>query len=202
MANKMKKISVNALEQAVAESAPDNYTTLPWRGLEVVVKRRLGFQEMMEFVHNITQLCFSEGGEYIPEVKDFAAGCSILDFYTNITLPSNIEKRYQVLLCCDLIDEVMRNIDRNQLDAMLRAVDDKVDNLAQAQIEAATAKLTEVYTSLDEIRKSISSLFSGVSAEDMTKLASALSGGIDEKKLMDAYLETAFGKGSDKEVSD
>ena len=185
---KTKKISINALDKIMKE----NYTpteTFDWYGVEVAVKKTLSFKEVLEFVDSVTKSCFSsEDGAYIPEVKDFAVKTCILEKYANFTLPNNVEHKYELIYQTNAIEEVLHRVNGQQFNEIMCAVNDKINHLAQANIEAVNRQMTELYTAFDNLQKQLEGMFSGVNPEDFTKLLGAFGdGGIDEAKLVEAF---------------
>lgn len=189
MASKTKKISVNALERCVNDGT-QNTADVAWRDIMITVTKRLGISDMMKFVDSVVNLCFSEDGTYLPEIKDFAVRCNVLEMYANFTLPSNIEKRYELVYACDAYATIMGAVDRSQLDVILAAIDDKIDNRAQANIEAINRQMNELYASFEDLQNRISGVFDGIDRNMVSQLIEALSGKeLDEEKLMNAYLK-------------
>ena len=189
MADKIKKVSINAFEEAV-NSQYEATQSFEWSGITIVVKRNLTLREMMSFVDSVVKNCFKEeDGAFIPEIKDFATRSCIYEYYTNITLPANIEKRYDLLYHQMLLDEIMPRIDSLQFNALIRAIEDKVAHLAQANIEAVTKQMNELYASLDNMQAQFGKMFEGIDEESISGIVNALGkGAIDEEKLAKAVL--------------
>lgn len=196
MENKIKKISINALEKCVKEAAGEPIVTKEWRGINVNIKVRLGLKEMMTFVDGVVKTCFTEDdNQYTPEVLDFAIRSSVLEMYANFTLPSNIEKQYELVYGCDVYSTILEAIDRSQFDAMLRAIDEKISHIAASNIEAVTRQVNDVYASLNALEERLSAVFQGIDKDAITGLVGAMADGkFDEEKLVQAYLETKNGK--------
>ena len=196
MANKIKKISINALEKCVKEAAGEPIVTKEWRGINVNIKVRLGLKEMMTFVDGVVKTCFTEDdNQYTPEVLDFAIRSSVLEMYANFTLPTNIEKQYELVYGCDMYETILETIDRSQFDAMLRAIDEKIAHIAASNIEAVTRQVNDVYASLNALEERLSAVFQGIDNDAITGLVGAMADGkFDEEKLVQAYLETKNGK--------
>lgn len=201
MANKTKKISINALEKCVKEATAEPVVTKEWRGINVNIKYRLGLNEMMAFVDGVVKTCFTEAdNQYIPEVLDFAIRSSVLSMYANFTLPANIERQYELVYGCDVYATILESIDRNQFDAMLRAIDVKIAHVASANIEAVTRQVNDVYASLNALEERLSAVFQGIDKDAITGLVGAMADGkFDEEKLVQAYLETKNGKQSQED---
>lgn len=189
MANKIKKISINAFEKAV-EADYESTVNVEWRGLAIVVNHSITLNDMLTFVDSVVKSCFEkETGTYMPEVKDFAIRSCIIEHYTNITLPTNVEKRYDLLYHSDLLDAIMPNIEQLQFNSLIRAIEDKTAHLAQANIEAMSKQMNELYASMDNMRKQLESTFTGVDGNELNRVIAALSSGkLDEEKIVNAIM--------------
>ena len=124
MATKMKKISISQMDK-VMKSLGNTEATFEWNGVTVVVKTLLSFQEMMEFAGRVKANCFVDG-EYLPEVRDFAIRDCIVDMYSNIRLPDNIEHKYEILYRTDICQEIVKYVNSDQYEQLLVAIDDKI----------------------------------------------------------------------------
>lgn len=197
MANKVKRISINALEKIVDEQYKPEPIAYEWNGISVTIHPVLSFEEMLTFVDGVVKSCFtSTDGKYMPEIKDFAIRCSILEIYANFSLPSNVEKRYALTNACDdLIDTIVQNINLRQYSSMLDAIDKKIEYIAEANIDALTARMNELYNSFETVEKQLGGLLGGVNQEDVKKMIDAVSDSkLDETKIVRAiYDEKAKG---------
>ena len=189
--NKPKKISITTLEKAMAADYIPT-ATFEWRGVEITVNKTLSLEDMMVFVNNVTSLCFKESdGTYLPEIKDCIIKSCIVELYTNLTLPSNISRKYDLLYRTDIVSAIVQHVNQVQLHDILEAIDCKIDNMAQANIEVTNRQIAELYTTFNSLQERIEGIFSGVTQEDLTNLVSAMSNGaIDEEKLVQAYKES------------
>lgn len=200
MANKVKRISINALEKATKE----NYSptaTVEWCGLGVVIKRNLTLSEMRIFVDSVVKACFSEPvGVYMPELKDYAIRAMAIELYTNLSTPSDLHKKYDLLYSSDIWYIVLSNIDQDQFNEMLAAIDEKIRNIASANVSLINKQVSDLYSSIENIQAQLSSLFDGIGADDVRNLVGAIAnGGIDEEKLIKAYMANREDDGKDKE---
>ncbi len=196
----IKKVSVNAFEKAMNDNYVP-YAEIEWNGITITVKRNLSFGEMMEFVESVVQLCFANDTDrYIPEVKDFAIKTLVLEKYTNINMPQNIEKRYEFVSFTDVVQAVLSNVDKMQFNEIVRAIDTKLEYMSNANIEAVNRQVTVLYTTLQELKSQFSEMFSGLDSDSVTKLVNAITDNqLDEEKLMKAYF--AESKSNDKDKS-
>lgn len=186
---KTKKISINAMDKVVKDTYIPT-TIINWNGLEVVVKHNLSFTEVLEFVDSVTKTCFSsDTGTYMPEVKDFAVKSNILERYANFTLPNNLEHRYEIIYHTNIIETVLGAVNHQQFNEMMVAIDAKIKNIAQANIENINKQMSELYTAFDNLQKSLEKIFDGVNTEDVVSLMKTMTeGSLDESKIIEAYL--------------
>lgn len=189
MANKSKKISISALEKCI-ERKPET-VNVEWNGLDISVKTRLSLDEMLSFVDGVAKSCFAvDTGEFVPAAKDFVVGCFIVEMYSNLTLPRNVDEKYKIISCCDIVDVILNNVDKTQFDNIIKSVNEKIRYLIETNIAQATVKINELLYSFGNLESKIGELFGKVSPDDVQALVSSLSDGkIDEGKLMEAYLK-------------
>lgn len=187
---KTNKIGAEIFANAVKNSSESNTITGNWNGIDVVIKRTLSLKDMLTFVDNVVKTCFSESdGIYMPEVKDFAIKKCILEMYANFELPSNVEESYSLIYESNIIDFVICNINNSQLREIVQSAEEKMEHLAQANIEMVNRQMNELYAAFDNLQKQIAGAFAGVDANDVNKLVGAISNGqIDEEKMVKAFL--------------
>ena len=161
-----------------------------WSGLSLVIERHLNLAEMAKFGDVCVRACFNpDDASYSPEVKDLAIRSCIVALYTNVTLPKNIAKQYELIYHSMILDTISVNVDQIQLNAIIRAIDDKVEHLAAANIEMVNKQMNDLYGALDGVQKQMSEMFNGVDADDIKNIMGALTdGGLDEEKLVKAYM--------------
>lgn len=188
MAKKTKKVSVNAFEK----SAKDGHvasTTLNWRGIEVSVRWSLTLAEVVKFVEEVVNNLYQDS-EFIPEVKRFLINRSMVLYYTNITLPANLETCYELLYSCDICEAVRDAISPAQFNDILSAIDERVNYQRQLNVSAVEQKAASLLASVEQLGESMSQLFSGINRDDVANLANALAGHgeVDEAKIVKAIL--------------
>ncbi len=188
MAN-TKKISINTFDKIMKE----NYiptSTIEWDGIQIIIKRTLSFKEMLEFVDSVTNTCFTiTENIYMPEAKDFAIKSNILERYANFNLPDSLGHRYELIYCTDAVDTVLREINYQQFNEILKSIDAKIENRAQANIEAINKQMNELYSAFNNLQKQLEEMFSGVKSENFNALLGAFGNGeLNEDKIVEAYL--------------
>lgn len=190
MANKVKKISINALEKCI-ERKPET-VNIEWNGLDITIKTRLSFEEMMAFVDGVAESCFAADTKaFIPVAKDFVIGCLVIEKYSNLTLPQNVNKKYEIVSGCDVVDVILENVDKAQFDNIVKSINEKIRYLIEENLAQATIKTNDLLYSVSDIESKVGDLVSKITPDDMRTLITSISNGkLDEGKLMEAYLES------------
>lgn len=192
MAKKTKRISINALEKAISEAEKPTPIVKSWRDVDIIIKPSLGLHEMLSFVDTVVKMCFTyTDGTYMPELKDFGIKSCLIDFYTNLSLPSNVEKKYDYIENCkEVIQFILETIDLEQYDSMMIGIDKKIEHIAQSNIGALSARMNELYNSFSNIEKQFNDTLGGVTKKDVDTIIGAVSKyGIDEQKLVKAIYD-------------
>lgn len=196
MAKTEKKISIAAFDKA-AKGHLRETVTKQWFDIEVRIRPFLPIGEMLAFVDDVVKSCLQDGMGYLPEVREFLVRCNVLTRYANFTLPEKLEHRYELACGTDAADTVMEEVDQRQLEWIVNAIEDKLDYLCNANAAELEKQVHRLEDSIESIAKQLDEVFSGVSAEDVEKLAHAMAeGGFREDKLVDAYMKQRFGDGA------
>lgn len=186
---KIQKISVNAMDEIMKRF--NTVETVEWNGLQVVIKKSLSLEEMMTFANSVVKSCFDQAsGAYMPEVKDFAIRANVLDMYTNFTLPKDLGKQYDMVVQSGAVEMVLNYINYVQFNELVKAIDSKLQNTADANIQAFITKLDGVTTAFSDMQVKMEQMFSGVDTEDIGKLVGAIANGDNtEEGIVKSYLE-------------
>lgn len=184
-----KRISITAFEK-IMDATRTQTKLVPWHDIEIEIKYSLTLKDVFNFVNTVTESCFTEDtNKYIPEVKDFVIKCCILELYANFTLPSHLERKYELVYGTDAVDTVVQHINNTQLREIIESINDKVDNIAQANVEAINRQMNELYAAFNNLQEQFMNIFSGIESDDFANLIKAASSGaIDEEKLVRAYV--------------
>lgn len=197
MANE-KKIPIDSFDK-VARGQAVTDVIVDWHGVEVTIKYIIGLTDMMEFVHDAAESCFSESGSFIPEVMDFAIKSNILSRYTNLTLPDDLEHRYALIYGSDITEIICDHINDEQLKEIVAAIKRKVNYACDAKVALIQQKASEMLNAFEELSRQTENMFANVSQEDIQRLLSAITNGkIDEDALVKAYLKQTKGTGAKK----
>lgn len=175
MAEKTKRVSINKLEKYIKESVMD-FIPIELGELEFVIKPRLTLKESMEFVQNTVSSCLAdEDSEYLPEIKEFAIRNNAFMFYTNLTLPSDVNKKYEFVYGSDIFDIILENIDIKQFNDMLRAIEGKIHYLVSMRVSDVHRQVNEMYALIENLQSKFEEVFSEVDADKLSGFVNAFS---------------------------
>lgn len=190
--NNEVRISIAEAKRILEDSAVPQ--KLVWEGLEIMVKPKIGLKDMHTFVQEAINSCFSEDGDYMPDAQDFAVRVNLVEKYTNASLPSDLKVQYALLYNTDLVDRIMEKIDSSQFDMIVGSIERGIRYRASSNIEGTAQKLNDIYATVMQIIETFNTkfgeIFGSISAEDMKLIMKGISesGGLDERKIVDAYL--------------
>lgn len=94
---------------------------IPWNGYTLLVRPYIGAEEMADFAEGVAAMVFSE--PRCPEAfADYYFRCAVIAYYTNIMLPQEEEKRFEIVYGTGLYEELKEVICGGQLAALEGAV--------------------------------------------------------------------------------
>ena len=126
-----------------------------------------------------------------------------MERFANFSLPSNIEKRYELVSAFDGWDGILERIDEDQYDEIRDGIEEKIEYEKQNRAGSAAKQVNEVYAVLSNLSDKFGSLMNGVTDEDIHNVISTLgSGAIDEEKMLKAYTELMYGNADDDSVQE
>ena len=187
---KLKKVSITSFNKIMKEiNTP--IEIVEWHGIKITVQKTLPLVDVLTFVDRVFTGCFDEEtNSYVPEVKDFAVKCCILELYANFSLPSNVEHKYDLIYNTDAVDVVMKHINTVQFNDIIDSINTKINCTLQADMDTINKQMRNIYDSFYEMQRNIERIFSNIQSEDLSNLIHALSGkNFDESKLVQAYIE-------------
>lgn len=192
MAKKMSRISVNKLDGLLDETT----TSVPLPGapdVEVRIKRNLSLNEMLQFVEDVVSSCVdTDSGKYLPEIMWFSIYSAVLTMYANFTLPSSVEKQYDLIYNTDAVDLVMEHINKAQYQEIVDAIQKHIDHDRKMMESSLAEKMNNIVERMDSYIKESENLLGSVSGDDMSSLIKNLAaiGSLDEDKLIHALVES------------
>lgn len=170
---KVKKISINAFEKAIKENVVPNVTVEEWCGLEIAITNTISLQDMMNIVSEVAENCFLEDGRFIPEVMQPLLDCGVVERYTNISLPANLEARYDLVMRSGILDFIMPRINSNQYNDIVVAVRDKIDYMCDTRTAEFDRLMDQMADAVNSLQDSTTKLFGNISEEDIRHVIDA-----------------------------
>lgn len=166
-----------------------NSTAIEWCGENVTIKRTLPLDEMVEFVSEVVNNCYTaDTHTYRPEVRDFTIRTSTMKHYTNIELPEDTMDMYLFLYHTDIYSVVYEQINKEQFHEMLNAIAKKVDAFVGESISAAGSNVIRLIDQINSMVSEMSSLFRDVNQDDIMAVINAIASGDNmEENLLSAY---------------
>lgn len=171
--DKNNRISYETFKKTVYEHYSGSHAVV-WNDIEIMIKPVLSLKEMMTFVDNVVKMCFTEDAVYLPEAKDFAIKSCILEMYANFDLPRDVSQRYELIYCSDIVTFVIEHINQIQLNEIVNSSNEKIANLAQANIEAMNKQMNDLYNAFNNLQSQISNVFDNISPDDIIKFSETI----------------------------
>lgn len=187
---KSYKISINDMDKIMADIG-DNTSVVEWRGLEVRIKKVISLKDMMAMVRDVASSCFAKDThEYLPEIREFAIRMNVMEVYGNFRLPTNLEKRYDIVMRSGAFEMIMEHIDAAQYCSIIGAIDKKIANMAAANVEMVNIKLNDLINNFDKLYETLNGVYAGVTNEDIKHIADAFKGSkFTDEGLVKAFVE-------------
>ena len=188
--SKVKPISKSQFEKVMNK----NYSpteVVEWNGIDITIKKTLSLREVINFVKDVVDLCFSKKDEiYLPEVQQFAIKANVLTYYANFKLPKRARSQYQLVYCTDAFETVSKHINPAQFVEMCNAIDKKLRHESSVRIYNMEKQVDKLYEYFDALETQIGDVFKDITGEQVKDMMNAISDKkFDNKALMDAYFE-------------
>lgn len=175
MAKDIDRVSINNFEQALAKDTVITETLADTEDVTIQIKKTITLPEMMLFVQEVVEACIDgETGEYIPEAYDFAIRSAVLTHYANFAMPANLEKQYWLIYNTRAFQQVLNNINEQQFNDIIRAIDRKVKYMLDVMSSAAVSKINEVIAKFNDVAAVSTKMFDGASPDDMTNFINGI----------------------------
>lgn len=187
---KMKRVSVNEFENMVKDLG-NNFEEVEYNGLNFIITNTISLKDMLSLVAEVAENCFMEDGRFMPEVMQPLLDCGVVERYTNITLPKNLEYRYELVSKSGVLDFIMTKINTNQYNDIVLAVRDKLEYMSDVNIDRVKRTIDSMVDSLTSIQESVGSLFDGVTREDIMAVIGSTSNATSvEENIMRRYISS------------
>lgn len=182
---KTNKVSVATIEKVMKERFAGEPKTFDWYGVEIEHKENIPMEYAVTFVNNVVDTCFDKDGNYIPEFKDFLIRSFTVQMYSNVRLPQDLKKQYDILYNSDLYNVLIQHVDIVQYDTLLMAIDEKLEYRRNADVMTMRMTLNNLIAQFQNFGEQLNQ----VEIEDVRNIAGAINGvDLDEEKFVDAIL--------------
>ena len=186
---KEKRISISSFEKA-AKAAYEPTTTVKWGDIEIVVTRTLPLSKVMQIIRDTVELCFTDDGEYMPEIKDFAIRKFLLEDYGNFRLPENTSLQYELIYTTDACEAVRNEINDRQFIVVIDSIERRIAHRLSIDTSRVNQQMESLYAEFAKLESVLSSTFEGIDANAMAGLIDAVQNGkLDEEKLIKSYFD-------------
>lgn len=187
--SKKVRISNNVVEKSV--NAQNEATNVSWGGIDFVVKKTVPLEDEIAIIVSSVENVFLEDETYMPEAAEMTMCVLIVEKYTNVEMPEDIQKQYDLIFRTDFMNHVLENIDKSQVDRIVSAIDERVHHRRDCLVTGVEQRVQDAINSFEGSMSRLTDLFSGISHEDISMLTKSLGslGSIDEEKLIRAYME-------------
>ena len=195
----MKRLSVNDFEKICKMNTADNLKEIAFdigddKSVTIIVKRVLSFKNRIMFVSEVVDNCFDDNGEFIPAVKDIAFKVAILKYFTNITLPENPSKTYNLIIHSDIFSQIECAIDENEYYELCNEVDGAITYRKENAIASQKAELLKISNTMNAMTEHYTKLFEDVNIQEFMEKVSDFNNNINELGTNTATLSVVGGK--------
>lgn len=142
-------------------------------GIEICVKPELTMKEFVYAVNSAASACFDfERGVYYPEAEVYMFRMSIIDAYTNLELPDDIEAAYKYVAY--VWDDIRGAIDDMQLKNLEHAVRKNISFSRDDMVARRQRDLNELVEKMSELGTALGEAFSGIDINELNEIAKGL----------------------------
>lgn len=195
----MAKVSINKFEKALNANYIEKVILNGTNDVEISVKKVLPFSEAMDFTQEVVNMCVdTENGDYVPEAYDMAVRMYTLVHYADFSMPANIEKVYWLLYNTGAYEQVLSIVDKQQYDALIAAIDNKIVFLTDMIKSTAVHTMDTIAQRLEGIVESAEKSFGALDTDTLNRFAqNVMNGGkFNEKKTANTIIALDKFKGN------
>ena len=175
MAKKVKKIGTNALE-LVAKKL-HNEMDVQWEGIDIHITPTISMKSMIEFVEDVVDSCFRESGDYVPQIMDYAIQENIVTRYSNLALPNDLEKKYELLIDTEIADFICQHINQSQFREILKSIDRKLRYLSDTDVQKVRMDIANLFDAFDRMQETVSASIAKLDMDSIAKLSQSFADG-------------------------
>ena len=170
----------------------NNTVNKAWHGINVEIKPVLTPTEMSQFITEVILYWFTgEGKSFVPEYKDIAIKICVIKYYTNLSIPGNINDEFvKSLYNYDIVDKIVEEVNNQQFRVIVDSINKKIDYILKRTGTYTESKLAELIEAIIKLITDFSDKFEDVDSGKLIELANAVSNNkIDEGKIVAAIMK-------------
>lgn len=181
-------ISFEKIEEAMNDHFPLT-DTIDWHSIEIEVTGCIPFAAASKLIQDVADACFTDGGDYMPEVMSFALRAGVIGLYTNIEMPTDADAMNRLLFGTDLWDRVTLVIDEDQLGMIEQSINRRIKARLDTNKASFERGVNEVLAGLQQLGEQFNAVMADVEPGDLKRMIEAIGeDGIDEEKIVRAVV--------------
>ena len=190
MAKTKKVESDNSLKNVIEVASKVETKTIEWNGININVKDKLSIPDVSRFVAIASDICFTNSGDYLPEVYNYALYVATITVFTDFKLPESVEEQYNLIMYTDITSVILDHGNYKIYEELVGCVKEKVDYKVKLHISSIQEQSEKLLSSVEEMITKFEGIFGSISPDGITDMIKAFSGGsVDEEKIMEAYMK-------------
>lgn len=116
----LKTITPREIKQ-IASTFYEQPKYIMWHGKRIKINPLLSFEESVNLIYSILESCLGNKSVMVESVE-FIFWVMIVEKYTGIKLPDDLECKYKIIYDSDLVDTVKSNINQKQLKSIAKII--------------------------------------------------------------------------------
>lgn len=160
-------------------------------GSEILMRRLISLSDAVSFVDSVVSACFSESGEYMPELFDYAFKYMAILYYTNVSIDSedfDSDEKYALITKCNIYNLILCNCDNNQIGEIRFSAEKKIEYMCKSNIEKIRKDTEDLDAMLSSLKESIGVISESVSVDTVQKFIN-LAEKYSENELIKGMIE-------------
>ncbi|MEG1562299.1 MAG: hypothetical protein RR365_00980 [Bacteroides sp.] len=192
MNKKNNRLSINSFEEIYKNE--EHVAILDFsENFKVEVKKEISLVEASKLINSVVESCI-EDGKYIPICKRFAFRKYVIEAYTNIALPENINKQYDFVYGTNVFTKIASAINPAQLAEICESIDEMIKQTVEDVAIQSRSEIKRIADSYEELLEKyklmLTLLDETLGNTDFVELAKTIGSinEIDEDKILDALI--------------
>lgn len=164
---KTKKNTIASIMRAMDVNQNQKETLIIGEGenqVNIVVKKRLSLLERADMVSSIVSMVWAQtendNEEFAPYLRKFACDFNILNYFTNISLPSDMEKVWEFVDSTDITNMIVEFVGNNYIKDILREANEAIEYRKEEVLKRS--KLDKLLDSISGFAKSFADKADGL----------------------------------------